>query len=53
MTRRCDCCGELIQGEPRPITPDSPSGAAPTVYVCPTPCRPAVPRQTAPAGFYR
>ncbi|GHI91762.1 hypothetical protein TPA0905_12330 [Streptomyces olivaceus] len=52
MTRRCDCCGTLIVGEPRAISPDLPTGAAPTVWVCPDPCRPKESRRTAPpSGF--
>ncbi len=47
----CAYCDKPIEGEPRAIIPDTASGAAPTVYVCPYPCRPAVPRQTAPSGF--
>lgn len=44
----CARCDAPIQGTPRRIVVDSPTGAAPDIYVCPTPCQPSMPRQTAP-----
>ncbi|MFD4259943.1 hypothetical protein ACFWR9_20575 [Streptomyces sp. NPDC058534] len=46
--RRCDCCGELIEGEPRVYDIPAPSGAGATVYVHPEPCKASPPRQTYP-----
>lgn len=46
----CDRCDQPVEGEPEVIPVDSASGAVPDVYLCPVPCRPAMPRQTAPAG---
>ncbi|MET9255400.1 hypothetical protein ACGFZL_24355 [Streptomyces sp. NPDC048182] len=51
MSHLCDRCGEPIEGEAKPIAPDSGSGAAPTVYVHPHPCRSAAPHPTAPSGL--
>lgn len=45
----CDHCDKPINGTPVEIPVDSPSGAAPNVFLHPHGCRPAVPRQTAPA----
>ena len=45
----CVRCDKPIEGEPKAIDVDRPTGAGGTVYVCPVLCRPA-PRQTAPAG---
>ncbi|MET9254608.1 hypothetical protein [Streptomyces sp. NPDC003717] len=52
MSRLCDCCGQPIEGEVRAIDPECGSGAAPTVYVHPEPCRPPLPRSpTMPSGL--
>jgi hypothetical protein len=51
--RICDACGGLIEGGARKITVDTPSGAAPDVYVHPFPCKPSPPRQTYPARSSR
>ena len=44
----CARCDKTIEGKPVEIPIDSPTGAAPNIDVCPTPCRPTVPRQTVP-----
>lgn len=48
--RTCDTCGLPIEGEPRKIVVDSPSGAAPDLYVHRYPCKAIPQRQTYPAG---
>ncbi len=49
----CDHCDQPIEGTPREIPVDSPTGAAPNVFLCPEPCRPAVPRQTTQVSLSR
>jgi hypothetical protein len=51
--RICDTCGGLIEGGAQKITIDSPSGAAPDVYVHPYACKASPPRQTYPAATER
>lgn len=43
----CARCDKPIEGEPKKIDIDRPTGPGGTVYVCPTLC-PRAPRQTAP-----
>lgn len=43
----CARCDKPIDGQPKPVTIDSGTGASSTVYICRTPCRRA-PQQTAP-----
>ncbi|MET9252698.1 hypothetical protein [Streptomyces sp. NPDC003717] len=52
MTRLCAHCDRPIKGEPRTIDPECGSGAAPTAYVHPEPCRPPRSRPpTTPTGL--
>ncbi|WP_439947138.1 hypothetical protein [Streptomyces sp. BBFR109] len=46
----CDRCDKPIQGTPEVAPVHSASGAAPDIYLCPTPCQLATLLQTAPAG---
>ncbi len=48
--KRCDTCGELIEGEPRLIPVHSPTGAAPDLYVHRYACQAVPARQTYPSG---
>ncbi|MGV9988602.1 hypothetical protein [Streptomyces olivaceus] len=48
--RICDRCGGLIEGGAQKWIVDTPSGAAPDLWVHPFPCEPHPPRQTYPDG---
>ncbi|MEV7154930.1 hypothetical protein AB0N77_09925 [Streptomyces misionensis] len=43
----CDRCDKQIEGEPLPVIIETGSSVSPTIYICPTPCRPA-PQQKYP-----
>ncbi|CAM5717737.1 Small CPxCG-related zinc finger protein OS=Streptomyces fumanus OX=67302 GN=GCM10018772_05460 PE=4 SV=1 [Streptomyces fumanus] len=43
----CDRCGREIEGEPEVVQVDSPTGAAPSLTLCPWGCR-AAPHQSTP-----
>ncbi|REE60463.1 hypothetical protein BX257_2999 [Streptomyces sp. 3212.3] len=46
----CARCDRVIKGTPLKWNHIAASGGGIDVYVCPTPCRPSPPRQTAPIG---
>ncbi len=47
----CARCDQRIKGEPVRHDILSPTGPGATIYLCPKPCHPAAPRQTAPVGM--
>ncbi|MFD8805546.1 hypothetical protein [Streptomyces sp. NPDC059597] len=49
----CHRCGELIKGKPEVVSVETGSAVSADIYVCPTPCKPPLHRQTAPTRHAR